>query len=88
MSLFETVYEVYWITIMTYTDLDWWRSEQADEDALLNYIDGENDALTLDKPTSNDYYYLMGWHDTKEKLARGELTIELEKEQVNPHYFI
>ena len=56
---------------------------QADEDALFDYIDGENDALTLEQPASNNYYYLLGWHDTKDKLARGELTIEFKEEKVN-----
>ena len=56
---------------------------QADEDALFDYIDGENDALALEQPASNNYYYLMGWHDTKDKLAKGELTIELAREPEN-----
>lgn len=51
---------------------------QHDEDALFAYIDGENDALVLDAPVKNDYYYLMGWYDTKAKLARGELTAQLK----------
>ena len=51
---------------------------QQDKDALFEYINGENDALILDSPTSTDYYYLMGWYDTKAKLARGELTNQLE----------
>lgn len=50
-----------------------------DEDALFEYINGENDALTLETPASDDYYYLSGWYETKAKLARGELTIEVNK---------
>lgn len=58
---------------MTYPQLN-----QHDEDALFDYINGENDALILETPTSTDYYYLKGWYDTKAKLARGELTEQLE----------
>lgn len=48
-----------------------------DKDALFEYINGENDALNLETPASDDFYYLSGWHETKAKLARGELTIEM-----------
>ena len=51
---------------------------QQDKDAMSEYINGENDALELDIPISDDYYYLMGWYDTKAKLARGELTNQLK----------
>ena len=52
---------------------NWWRSEAADIDAQHLYIEGQNDALALDKPASNDYYYLCGWRDTKAQLASGKL---------------
>ena len=58
---------------MTHSQLN-----QQDKDAMSEYINGENDALELDIPTSDDYYYLMGWSDTKAKIARGELTNQLE----------
>ena len=54
-----------------------------DEDALFDYTNGENDALVIDNPALNNYYYLMGWYDTKAKLARGELTNQMET--VNNH---
>ncbi|WP_319422166.1 hypothetical protein [Pleurocapsa sp. FMAR1] len=50
-----------------------------DEDALFEYINGENDALTLETPASDNCYYLSGWHETKAKLASGELTNEMTK---------
>ena len=43
-----------------------------DEQAYLEYTDGQNDALALESPASNDYYYLMGWHDTKQELTQGK----------------
>lgn len=49
-----------------------------DEDALFDYINGENDALVLDNPALNNYYYLMGWHDAKASLERNELTERIE----------
>lgn len=49
-----------------------------DEDALGDFIDGENDALVLDEPLSNDYYYLLGWNSTKERIANGELKMGRE----------
>lgn len=52
--------------------------ERQDEDALFDYINGENDALVLDNPALNNYYYLMSWHDVKASLERGELTERLE----------
>ena len=52
--------------------------ERQDEDALFDYINGENDALVLDNPALNNYYYLMGWHDTKTSLERNELTERIE----------
>ena len=44
-----------------------------DEQARLEFIDGQNDAIELLSPQSNSYYYLQGWHDTKRRLASGEL---------------
>ena len=44
-----------------------------DEQAYLEFIDGQNDAIELLSPQSNSYYYLQGWHDTKRRLASGEL---------------
>lgn len=44
-----------------------------DEDALFARIEGENDALILETPISDDDYYLTGWHDTKTRIANGEL---------------
>ena len=52
---------------------------QQDEDALFDYINGENDALVLDSPVIHNYYYLMGWHDTKARLERGENIPQLEE---------
>ena len=52
---------------------------QRDEDALFEFINGQNDALNLKSPQSKDYYYLQGWHDTKRKLARGELCQQFEQ---------
>ena len=61
--------------------MDYSQLSKRDEDALLNRIDGENDALNLETPSSNDHYYLTGWHDTKARLANGELDIaDLESE--------
>ena len=50
-----------------------------DEDALFEYINGENDALVLENPVLHNYYYLMGWYDTKAKLARGEIIPQLKE---------
>ena len=44
-----------------------------DEQARLEFIDGQNDAIELLSPQSNSYYYLQDWQDTKRKLASGEL---------------
>lgn len=52
---------------------------QQDEDALFDYINGENDALVLDSPALNNYYYLMGWHETKARLDRGEIIAQIEE---------
>ena len=52
---------------------------QRDEDALFEFINGQNDALKLNSPQSEDYYYLQGWDDTKRKLARGELCQQFEQ---------
>jgi hypothetical protein len=57
--------------------MDYLQLSSRDEDALFEYINGENDALTLETPASDDYYYLSGWHETKAKLARGELTVAI-----------
>ncbi len=54
---------------------------QRDEDALFEFINGQNDALNLNSPQSEDYYYLLRWHDTKRKLARGEQARGFEKVQ-------
>lgn len=52
-----------------------------DEDALNQFIDGQNDAIDLLTPQSQDYYYLLGWQDAKRKLASGELCWVYEKQQ-------
>jgi hypothetical protein len=49
------------------------------EDALFEYINGENDALVLETPALNNYYYLMGWHETKARLDRGEIIAQIEE---------
>ncbi|WP_139253792.1 MULTISPECIES: hypothetical protein [Cyanophyceae] len=56
-------------------------SAAADADARDNYIDGQYDALALLSPQSQDYYYLQGWHETKRKLANGELCQQFEQVQ-------
>jgi hypothetical protein len=66
---------------MIHASFDWWRSPDADEDAYFLYNCGQEDALALEKPTSDDYYYLVGWHDTKRKLASGELCEEFARIQ-------
>lgn len=53
--------------------MDYSQLSRRDEDALFARIDGENDALILETPNSDDYYYLTGWHDTKNRIANGEL---------------
>ncbi len=50
-----------------------------DEDALFARIEGENDALTLKTPNSDDDYYLTGWHNTKTRIVNGELDNESKK---------
>jgi hypothetical protein len=67
--------------------------------AYLEFIDGQNDAIELLSPQSKElspefdsgactlrdsYYYLQGWHDTKRKLASGELCWVYEEEQPQP----
>ncbi|MGV2831987.1 hypothetical protein [Myxosarcina sp. GI1(2024)] len=59
--------------------MDYLQLSSRDEVALFEYINGENDALSLETPASDDYYYLSGWYETKAKLASGELTIEVNK---------
>jgi hypothetical protein len=54
---------------------------QRDEDALFEFINGQNDALNLKSPQSDSYYYLQGWYDTKRKLARGKQAREFERVQ-------
>ena len=50
-----------------------------DEDAIFAHINGENDALTLETPNSDDDYYLTGWHNTKTRIVNGELDNESKK---------
>jgi hypothetical protein len=60
---------------------DWRRSDETDDDAIFLYNCGGEDALSLISPQQQDYYYLQGWHDTKHKLASGELCQEFERVQ-------
>ena len=53
--------------------MDYSQLNRRDEDALFARIEGENDALILETPNSDDDDYLMGWQDTKTKIANGEL---------------
>ena len=39
-----------------------------DEQARLEFIDGQNDAIALLSPQSDSPYYLQGWQDTKHRL--------------------
>ncbi len=55
-----------------------------DEQAYLEFIDGQNDAISLLSPQSDSYYYLQGWHDAKRRLASGELCWVYEEEQQQP----
>ncbi len=55
-----------------------------DEDARFEFINGQNDALSMLSPQSQDPYYLQGWHDTKRRLASGELCWLYEKQQQQP----
>jgi hypothetical protein len=49
---------------------------QQDKDALFEYINGENDALVLETPALNNYYYFIGWYETKAQLDRGKLYLK------------
>ena len=62
--------------------MDYLNLSSQDTDALDSLIDGENDALILDTPASEDYYYLMGWHDVKYRIDRGELQFQLVENKV------
>lgn len=53
--------------------MDYSKLSRRDEDALFARIEGENDALSLEAPNSDDSYYLLGWHNIKTKIANGEL---------------
>jgi hypothetical protein len=58
-----------------------------DEQAYLQFIDGQNDALALASPQEpNNPYYMMGWHDAKRRLARGKLCREFEQIQAEIEY--
>ena len=59
---------------MNYSQLN-----RRDEDALSARIEGENDALTLETPNSDDGYYLTGWHNTKTRIVNSELDNESKK---------
>jgi hypothetical protein len=39
------------------------------DDAYFEYINGQNDAIDLMPPQSNNKCYLEGWHDAKRRLA-------------------
>lgn len=52
-----------------------------DEQARLEFIDGQNDAIALLSPQSDSPYYLQGWHDTKRRLTTGELCWVYEQQQ-------
>lgn len=65
------------MVIMNYLDLEqsWleWETDLREEDQYHCYIDGQNDALTLEIPQEPDNYcYMQGWQDTKDKLAAGD----------------
>lgn len=51
------------------------------DDAYFEYINGQNDAIDLISPQSNNKCYLEGWRDTKRKLANGELCQVYEEKQ-------
>ena len=55
-----------------------------DEQAYLEFIDGQNDAIELFSPQSDSPYYLQGWHDAKRRLANGELCWVYESKQQQP----
>lgn len=55
-----------------------------DEQAYSEFIDGQNDAIELLSPQSDSHYYLEGWHDTKRRLATGELCWVYEQQQQQP----
>lgn len=63
--------------------MDYLNLSSQDTDALYSFIDGENDALILDTPASEDYYYLMGWEDIKYRIAQGELQFQLIENNEN-----
>ncbi len=63
---------------MNYLDLakPWleWESELIAEDQHNCYINGQNDALTGEKPQEPDNQsYMMGWEETMKKIATGEI---------------
>lgn len=51
------------------------------DDAYFEYINGQNDAIDLISPQSNNRCYLDGWHDAKRKLAKGKLCWIYEERQ-------
>jgi hypothetical protein len=51
------------------------------DDAYFEYINGQNDAIDLMPPQSNNKCYLEGWHDAKRRLASGELCWIYEERQ-------
>ena len=67
---------------MNYLDLaqPWleWESELIAEDQHNCYINGQNDALTGEKPQEPDNQsYMVGWEETMKKIATGEIKAEL-----------
>ncbi len=67
---------------MNYLDLaqPWleWEAELMAEDQHNCYINGQNDALTGEKPQEPDnQFYMMGWSETIKKIATGQFFPEL-----------
>lgn len=62
--------------------MDYQNLSSRDKDALDSFTDGENDALILNTPASEDYYYLLGWEDIKYRIDRGELQFQSAENKV------
>ena len=63
---------------MNYLDLaqPWleWETDLREEDQYYCYVEGQDDALTLETPQEpDDYFYMMGWNDTLKKISTGEI---------------
>ncbi len=67
---------------MNYLDLaqPWleWESKLIAEEQHNCYINGQNDALTGQKPQEPDNQsYMMGWEETSKKIAKGQIQLEV-----------